>query len=82
MSVQTVGEAIAECRERFGIARVELAAHAELPVDQLRRFEAGLERPLPAEVELLARGFERASRSPAEARRALLAHLRPVEPAG
>ena len=82
MEAQDVGQAIAECRGRFGVTREALAAEAGIPIDQLRRFEEGLERPTPAEIELLARGFEAASGQPFDARRMLLERAGHIEPGG
>ena len=76
MSTQTIGEVIADCRQRFGIGQAQLAAEADLPIDQLRRFETGLERPTSAEIELLACALERACGKPSEARRMLLGRAR------
>jgi len=73
MKGQDFSRAIPACRRRFEVTRVALAAEAGLPIDQLRRFEAGLERPTWIEIELLARGFEAASGRPFAARRMLLA---------
>lgn len=72
MEAQDFSRAIPACRSRFGVTREALAAEAGLPIDQLRCFEAGLERPTWIEVELLACGFEVASGQPFDARRMLL----------
>ena len=72
MDGQDFSRAIPACRRRFEVTREALAAEAGLPIDQLRRFEAGLERPTCIELELLARGFEAMSGRPFGARRMLL----------
>ena len=72
MEAQDFSRAIPACRSRFGVTREALAAEAGLPIDQLRCFEEGLQRPTWIEIELLARGFEAASGRPFDARRMLL----------
>ena len=63
---------IVGCRKRVGITQEELAAEAGLPIDQLRCFEAGSERPAAGELAVLAGAFEKLSARPSEARRMLL----------
>ena len=75
-----VGARLIECRRRFRITQEELAAEAGLPIDQLKRFEAGSERPAAGELEGLAGAFEKLSARPSEARRMLLEGVTDPEP--